>query len=915
MNQSRLAHSTTLLVWLVFAALHVWGTAHAGAATISEARDKFNRGEYELAMSMAREAIDAGTWSERWPRLLMRGQLVTGQYEAAVETYEAAMRRYSSSLQLRILGIEAYRHVNNEDQANSLQVQIFDLLQRSPSRYSGSENLITAGRYFADRGEDARKILELFYDRVRDRDPNYVGSYIATAELAISKHDYSVAAESLETALKLAPEDPEIHFLAARAWAPSEPSRAEQALNRALELNPRHIPSLLYLADRWIDRERYDNAVQSLAQVEAVNPKLPRLWAYRSVLAHLKGNAEEEKAAREKALEPWPRNPEVDHLIGRKLSQKYRFAEGAASQRRALEFDPSFTEARFQLAQDLLRLGQDEAGWELARWVNEEDAYNVVAYNLMTLRDTLQTFRILRRGNFLVRMASQEADIYGPEVLDLLTEAESVLCEKYDLPPDGPIVVEIFPRQQDFAIRTFGLPGGDGFLGVCFGRVITANSPASQGPDPANWKSVLWHEFCHVVTLEKTNNRMPRWLSEGISVYEERLRDATWGQSMTPTFRQMLLGEDLVPLSELSGAFLAPPSPMHLQLAYFESSLAVEFLIDNFGLETLNQVLVDLGAGVPINDALQQRAGSLDKLDEAFASFVRARARIYGCHLDWSDDEMPEQANSEQWRAWLESRPNNYWGLRGLADALLSEDDARAALEPLQTILDAFPDDAPEPSTTLLLATTYRQLDDTAAERQTLETYEDISPAGFPALLRLMQLQADAGDWVQVLQTARKALEVNPLDAAPHQRLVDASEALGTPGEAARSLEVLATLNPVDPAKLHLQTARAWLAKDDHAQAKRQILMALEEAPHYREAQDLLLQLTTPQNPPASSPPSSAEKANAEGTETPAPPLNEVAPQDGSSDTPSADAPSSDTPAPNDSQVSNSSLASEVLYA
>ena len=74
-----------------------------------------------------------------------------------------------------------------------------------------------------------------------------------------------------------------------------------------------------------------------------------------------------------------------------------------------------------------------------------------------------------------------------------------------------PVTVEIFPQQQDFAIRTFGLPGGEGFLGVCFGRVITANSPASQGDSPSNLDSVLWHEFCHVVTLEKTSNRMPRW--------------------------------------------------------------------------------------------------------------------------------------------------------------------------------------------------------------------------------------------------------------------------------------------------------------------------------------------------------------------------------------------------------------------
>ena len=71
----------------------------------------------------------------------------------------------------------------------------------------------------------------------------------------------------------------------------------------------------------------------------------------------------------------------------------------------------------------------------------------------------------------------------------------------------GPVIVEIFPQSKEFAVRTFGLPGADGLLGVCFGRVITANSPASQGANPSNWEAVLWHEFCHVVTLSKTQTR------------------------------------------------------------------------------------------------------------------------------------------------------------------------------------------------------------------------------------------------------------------------------------------------------------------------------------------------------------------------------------------------------------------------
>ena len=612
---------TTLVAALVFLLLScthlLWPQVSKGA-DLDEAELLMRQGEYQAAKEMAAEVVEIGTWNQRWHRLLIESQLVQGEYAEALTTYEEAMKRFSTSLQLRMQGIDVYRFNGQADLAMAEQAKIVELLRSSTLRYGGSENLVTAGRYFASRGEDGRKILELFFDRAVAADPQYVDAHVAIAELALSKNDFTVAAKSLETAAKIDEGDPDIWYLTAKAWSDTEAQRASDALKRALTINPSHIPSLLLRADELIDREFYAEAEQALSEVEKINPKHPLMWAYRSILAHLRGDSTAEQEARNKALETWPQNPQVDHLIGRKLSQKYRFSEGAEAQRRALQFDPKFTAARFALAQDLLRLGEDQTGWELAEWAQREDGYNVVAFNLMNLKDRLSKFRVLKEGHLLVRMAANEADIYGSEVLTLLSEAERVLCDKYDIQPDGPIVVEIFPDQQDFAIRTFGLPGGDGFLGVCFGRVITANSPASQGESPSNWKSVLWHEFCHVVTLSKTNNRMPRWLSEGISVYEEREKDPTWGQQMTPTFRRMILGEDLTPISQLSAAFLAPKSAMHLQLAYFESSLAVEFLIEEYGLEMLKRVLVDLGVGMPINESLSRYTGSLEELDNRF---------------------------------------------------------------------------------------------------------------------------------------------------------------------------------------------------------------------------------------------------------------------------------------------------------
>ena len=89
----------------------------------------------------------------------------------------------------------------------------------------------------------------------------------------------------------------------------------------------------------------------------------------------------------------------------------------------------------------------------------------------------------------------------------------------------------MFPKHDDFAVRTLGLPGMVGALGACFGRVVTLDSPRRGRPGTFNWAATLWHELAHVITLQMSGNRLPRWLTEGISMFEETPRPTQgWGR-------------------------------------------------------------------------------------------------------------------------------------------------------------------------------------------------------------------------------------------------------------------------------------------------------------------------------------------------------------------------------------------------
>ena len=570
------------------------------------------------------------------------------------------------------------------------------------------------------------------------------------------------------------------------------------------------------------------------------------------MLAHLRNDADGEAAARRSALEKWAGNPEVDHLIGRKLSQKYRFAEGSGYQRRALQLDPDYQPAKLQLCQDLLRLGDESEGWKLAAEIFASDAYNVVAFNLTTLRDRVASFRTLEGDGFVVRMDPREADLYGHRVLDLLGRAKKTLCERYGAEPPGPVIVEIFPQRKEFAVRTFGLPGADGLLGVCFGRVITANSPASQGANPSNWEAVLWHEFCHVVTLSKTRNKMPRWLSEGISVYEEERADPAWATTMNPKFRAMILGPELTPLSQLSAAFLNAKTSLHLQFAYYESALAVAFLVEKTGLTALKEVLDDLGTGVPMNEALPRRTKmTLKELDEQFARFARERAEHVAAGATWDEPELPGDANSTALSTWLEKHPKSFPGWRRFATRLLAEGKLEPAKAAIETLRALYPEYVGPENAYMLLAALSRKRSDPAGERKALEDLVARDGSASPAYLRLLELEEAASDWPAVTRDARRLLAINPLIPAPYRRLGRASEQLGDVDQALTAYQAVAVLDDSDPADVHYRLARLLERQGKRDEARREVLKSLEEAPRFQDAHRLLLELVESSNPPS----------------------------------------------------------------
>lgn len=818
------------------------------------------QGEYADAEEYCERIMSFGADDPNLARVLIDSETAQGKYEEAAETAAKASKRFDGYFPIQVLAIHTLRNAGREEEAQAILKELDGLAKEINPKTLNAVELTALGKAALLLGAEPKMVLANFFQKARRLDVKVLDGHLAAAEIALSKSDYALASRILNEARTKLGSYPDLLYLLARAFSPSDRVKADSLIEEIFETNERHVPALLLRAEHAIDNEEYRRAREIIATAHEINPNHPLAWAYEASIAYLLDQTAEGTKARGKALEPWAGNPEVDYIIGQKISQNRRFKEGADFLRRALEADPKHLGAKRELGQNLLRLGKEEEGWKLIKEVQAKDKYDVVTYNLMLLHDELQKFETLESEKFLVRMTKQEAQVYGPQVLDLLEEANKTLGEKYGFIPKERVVVDFYPDQQDFAIRTLGIPGGLGILGASFGNVLVMNSPGGPGAMGTNWESTLWHEYCHTITLGATNSRIPRWLTEGISVYEERKRDSSCGHKMTPVFRRRILNEDeeeagLIPIVVLSAALTNFNNPETIDFAYYQSSLLVEYLLEEYGEKTFKRVLSDLKTNAAAEKVLARRMAKLEKLDAGFAKFAQARAKKVAPKADWElpDADSPIHRDPEGVAEFLEENPNNLWALSAHCRFLLADKKWKEAKIPARKLIELYPEFIGPGNGYASLAQACRNLEEPEEERVVLREWAKRDGDASDALDRLIELDLEKKDWVAVEDDARRLLAVNPLLRSPHRALGIAAQEQERHPEAIRAFESLLNLDPVNPADVHFRLGQLYL-EDDAAKSKRHLLAAIEDAPRFREAHRLLLQLKPAVDPSATIP-------------------------------------------------------------
>jgi len=200
------------------------------------------------------------------------------------------------------------------------------------------------------------------------------------------------------------------------------------------------------------------------------------------------------------------------------------------------------------------------------------------------------------------------------------------------------------------------------------------------------------------------------------------------------------------------------------------------------------------------------------------------------------------EAEEEAWNVWGKSRPTNFWFLMRQADKLVDEKKWSEAKPVLTKLVELYPGFVGPDSTCRMLAATYRNLGETNKERDVLTRFAKEDDEAPDAYQRLMELGTANADWKIVGENAKRFLAVNPLVPLSYRYLAKLSEVKRDAKTGIMAYRALAQLDPPDPAETHYQLARL-LHEEGNSEARREVVIALEEAPSYRKALQLLLEV------------------------------------------------------------------------
>ena len=797
--------------------------------SLDAARRALNAGQYDDVDSLLRAETDPAAVAVRAQALVARGKY--SDAEKLLTPPAAAAPSSDAALELGLL----QQYLGRRADATRTLRRIADTMRAATAAdYLRLARADAALGQFGDANSAFRSA-----DRLSPNDPRV---NTAWGELFVDKGENAEAQKSFQLALQASPDDVAAIVGTARIALDTNPPNAVAAIQRALKINPKYVPAHLLLADMALDDRKRDEAQASIKAALDVNPNSLEARALDAAIAFLEDKNDEFAKKVADLLKINPTYGEVYRVAGDKAASNYRFDDAVKLVQQALKVDPENTRAYADLGMHLLRTGDEPGARKALETAFERDRYSssVVTKNLLEMLDKVDKFETVKTGDIIVRLDPEEAAVMREQVPAFAEQALAKLSQLWDFKPTGPILIEMFPVHDDFAVRNLGLPGMTYALGACFGRVVTVDSPHARPPGDYNWQPTLWHELAHVITIQMSNNRIPRWLTEGISVWEERRARAEWGRESDVSFAHAMDAGKIIKLDVLNEGF---SDPRMISLAYYEASLLVDHMAERFGQAKLGALLRAYGKGLETEAALKEAFGiTLDDLQKSFDAKLEKQYAATRAALARPKVSTPPES-VDDWKKFAADNPGSFPVQMGLGQALHKAGDKAGALQAYERAAALLPLANGEENPNKAIAAIALEQGDNARAIKALEAVVRVDHSDVDSARKLASLLNAQTDAARAEDAYRRVVDVDPFDAAAQSRYGRLLLQRRDANDAARAFRSALAAKPADRAGAHTDLAEAYFAAGKLPEAKTETLAALEIAPSFERAQDLLLKL------------------------------------------------------------------------
>jgi len=706
-----------------------------------------------------------------------------------------------------------------------------------------TDDHVAAGRAYIllSRGNPnaVRSALAAF-DAAYDADPTNLDARLRAGELFLDKYNAPEAKSSFDEVLRKSPNNARALLGLSQVATFSGSGPATALLGRALMANPKLVDARLAQARVHLAAEAYDSASTAARAALAVDSASLPAWSMLGATSWLSGDSLQYRVALEAAKRLNPRPADFYADLAEAAVSHRRYAEGVRLASEALKLDSTSVRALGLLGTTELRAGNIEQGRARLERAFAIDPFNLWHKNTLDLLDQLKKFQTTETSRFKIVAPPEESALLTTYLIPLLDEAYDSLSKRYGYTPRGPVRIELYRQHADFSVRTMGI-AGLGALGVSFGNLLALDAPSSRKRGEFNWGSTAWHELTHAFTLGLSEHRVPRWLSEGMSVFEERRARAGWGAGPTAEFIAAYGSGRLRPVSLLNDGFVRPRFGGEVILSYYEASLVCEMIEKEFGPNALKSMLVAYRDGATTPQVFERVLKlTPQQMDAKFDSYVRTRFA----------SPLRAIVAGDSGKA---VRGDFVMAMRSGADFLQKKqaDSARAALERAEAL---FPDYAGPSSPAEYLAGLANDRGDYKEALAQVTRITTRNETAWDANMLEVQLREKLGDSAGVRAPLERLIWISPYDVDLHVKLAELASRSGDHKTALRERRAIVALNPPDPIEARYQLAKELAAAGDAAAARRELLAVLEQAPSFEKGQTLLLELRARSGGGSSSP-------------------------------------------------------------